>query len=573
MKTIYDEKIKPVNKDNFVKRAHALKQEGELLYASWKDLQRNLYPLRGYFYDSKPNKGSLINHKYLIDQHATRCIRDSASGMQAGLTSSARPWFQIETPDPELNEYKPVKVQLEAITKILLFIMATSNSYDMHPSIYEELLTFGQAGALVVGDYFDVIRCRTFTCGEYFIGVDNRGEVDALYRMMWMTVGQIVKEFGIENVSATIKNAYERNRPDDWKQVNHLIEVNDDRVPFFKDYKNMMYRSIYWENSEKDKYLRKGGYEECPILAPWWHKITSQDTYGRGPGWNALGHIKMLQKQQKDKLLSIEKVANPPMQRDSSVQGEVNTLPGGLTTFSANSPNAGLKPAYQIAPDIQSIATEIENVKKDITNDFYTDLFRMIMDINRTGVSATEIAEKKAEQLSLISPFIDRLTDRYHKKFIERIFGVALRSQLFPPFPQEMKGMDLRIKYISIVAQAQKMIGLTAIENAMAFNGKLAQMNPVVMDNVNFDETYRTYVDMIGISAKSTNSKEEVVKIRVQRAKDQKITEDNQRAMALVEGAEKGANAVKAMAQAPMGKDKGDNVLTKTMKSVEEMNK
>lgn len=573
IKTIYDapKQDTGVSKDIFRKRATALRSEGMMLSSTYRELQKFLNPTRGKFDDGKPNSGKKIDHKTMLNSHAEICIRDTASGMMSGFASPARPWYKVETPDMDLNEFAPVKLQLDEVARRMMAVMATSNNYDMDFAIYEEILTFGTACGMMLEDYWDVMRGVTFTCGEYYLGFDDTGRLNALYRKVWKTIGQLVKEFGLKNCSADIQARYKNDKIDEWIQIHHLIEDNDKRIPFFQDFRNMPYRSIYWEDGNKDdSYLRIGGYEECPMFGPRWQVNTTADYYGTGPGWKVLGHVKQLQKEVKDKLLSIEKVGNPPMQADASVDGEINTLPGGVTKFSAQLPNAGLKPAYQVSPDINALREDIMEVKAEISDMFYSNLFRKFIDIDRSGVTATEIAESKAQQLSLLAPFSDRLNNEYFNKKIERLFGIMLRNNQFPEFPEEMKGMDLKVKYISLMAQAQKMVGITAIENAILFDGKLAQMNPDVMHNINFDEAHRVYFDMIGVPAKLSNSPEQVAEIRKMIAEQKAQLAKIQNAQVMADMAAKTGKTVKDMATAPMNQGSALDGLIKTAKDMKQ---
>ena len=83
---------------------------------------------------------------------------------------------------------------------------------------FEELLTFGTASALIQEDFIDVIRSRIFTIGEYALGFDSSGRLDAFYRQFWMTVKQIIDEFGKENAPNNIKTAYDNNNIDKYEE-------------------------------------------------------------------------------------------------------------------------------------------------------------------------------------------------------------------------------------------------------------------------------------------------------------------------------------------------------------------
>jgi len=545
-------------REPFEKRLNFLKTEGQKYYPAWKDLSLYLNPTRGSFFTTVPNSGLEIDHKTVIDSHARRCIRDLASGMISGLTSPSRPWFKLGLPDKDLEKYKPVKEYLDECALRMHAVLADSNAYEALHTGYEEISTFGTAAMFMLEDYKDVVRFRNFTIGEYFLGVGPDNRVDTFARPFYMTVGALVKEFGLENCSPTVRMAYNENNTEMWIKVCYLIEPNDNRIEAYKDFKNMAYRSLYWEEgSAQDTYLAVRGFEEFPGLAPRWATTTSADIYGRSPGWDVLGDDKMLQTMQIQKLMALDKVVNPPLQADASVQGAVNTLPGGVTRFSAMLPNAGLKPAYQVNPDINAIREDILEVKKALDDAFFRDLFKMMIEFDRGGVTATEIAERQSEKLNMLSPIIAKLNNDQNKPLIDRLFNIMERNGLLPELDPELSqligGMPMKVTYISVFAQAQKMIGITAIEQTVNFIGGLAKADPSVLDNIDLDATVLVYADSIGVPAKLMNDPTIVAAKRKARAEAQAKIDQANAMSQMAAGAKDAAGAVKDAGTTPMG--------------------
>jgi len=79
----------------------------------WRDLSDFVQPRRSRFYTSDVNKGDRRNQK-IIDSTATMALRTLRSGMMSGVTSPARPWFRLTTPDPDLAEFGSVKMWLKS---------------------------------------------------------------------------------------------------------------------------------------------------------------------------------------------------------------------------------------------------------------------------------------------------------------------------------------------------------------------------------------------------------------------------------------------------------------------------
>ena len=575
-KTISKGKFKEtgLSKLQLVKRANALKKEGDSYIATWKDLQTYIYPTKGFFHTTTPNQGSKIDHTTLIDEEGTIDTDTFAAGMMSGFTSPSRPWFKLFLEDKALMELDSVKYWISDVQDIMYGIYQKSNTYTVLHSMFKELAAFSTACAYVEEDYETVITLRDYTIGEYYLGRDNKGRLNAFYRRFWMTIGQMVTEFGLENLSPQSQALYQNNTPDTWVIVNHLIEENTDRIPFLKDYSNMPYRSVYWEDNEnEDSYLRVGGYEEFPILAPRFGTRTTASVYGTGGcGWKALGSVKELQKKVKEQLIGLAKTNNPPLQKDAHITGDVNVMPGGITTSSSMAPNAGVRPTYQVNIDIASMDASIEKTKAKIRKFFYADLFLMMIEAERSGspLTATEIVERQSERLSKLGPLLEMWQgDEFIKALIDRTFNICVRNGIFPEPPPEIAGQDLKIQYISILAQAQKMVDIAAIDQWVASVAEEAGINPGSLDIINWDEKNKFKAEAMGIPPKLVNSLETMAQIRKSKAEAQAQIENSQKMMEMAEGAQKGAKAVESLSKAKMGEN---NALDKTVDAVNKMN-
>jgi hypothetical protein len=93
-----------------------------------------------------------------------------------------------------------------------------------------------------------------------------------------------------------------------------------------------------------------------------------------------------------------------------------------------------------------------------------------------------------------------------------------LQQDLLPPPPQELSGMKLRVEYISIMAQAQKLVGIGGIERFMGFAGQVAQFKADALDKIDVDQALDIYGDMTSIPPGIVRPDEDVAQIRDQRA-------------------------------------------------------
>lgn len=519
------------------KRLAAMKAEAASWIPSWKDLSTYIAPTRGFFED-QPNHGREIDHQIVMDGGPEQALETMAAGLTSGLTSPSRPWFKFGLSDPQLMKWGPVREWLDIARHSVLSIFDRSNFYGWVNSIYKEIGGFGTGCGIGLEDYRTVIRFRNFTIGEYWLGTGADGRVNAFGREYNMTVGQVVEQFGISNVSATVKSNYDNGKVDVWVKVSHLIEENASRKQGKLDYLNMPWRSCYWETgAAADRFLARRGFEDFPVVAPRWDLTTTANIYGRSPGWKALGDSKMLMKQQKDYLIALDKIVDPPVQADASVEGEVNTLPGGLNRSSANLPNAGVRPAYQINPDLKAILDGIQRTQQKIDRAFFVDLFNTIGQLEGSGRTALEIAARNQEKLLLLGPLLERLESELLDPTVDRTFNIALRGGAIPPPPRELDGMEIKTEYISMLAQAQKAVSIGSIQTTVSMAGNLAGVQPDILDVIDFDAAVSEVADATGAPAKIIRDEASIAKRRKARAQEKQQVENSQAAAAGVQGA------------------------------------
>ena len=110
-----------------------------------QDIADFLLPRAVRFSETDRNHGGASYYNSIIDETGTQAHGVLEAGLMAGMTSPARPWVKLATPDRELMEFAPVKAWLSKVTLKMLAIFAKSNSYRAFRSCYGQLGGFGVA--------------------------------------------------------------------------------------------------------------------------------------------------------------------------------------------------------------------------------------------------------------------------------------------------------------------------------------------------------------------------------------------------------------------------------------------
>ena len=482
--------------------------------------------------------------KKIIDSTGTRAARKLAAGMMGGLTSPTRPWFRLNLQGQSAQTEEPLVIRqyLDEVQKIIQLVMASSNFYLTLASTYLDLGVFGTAAFVIYEDEEHIIRCYPSPMGEFRIAQDSRRMVNTFSRTFRMTVDQIVTRFGIENASQKVQEAYRKGgeRLQEESTICHLIEPNDEREEFMGP--DARFREFYWEKKENSGlFLEYAAYPDKPMMVPRWD-LTGMDVYGTSPGMDCLPDIKQLQQETIRKAQGIDKMVNPPMQADAAIKnfGTPAPVPGGIT-YVPSGTSIGVKPLYEVNLPVGELRNDIMELQVVIKETFYNDLFDMISQL-QTVRSATEIDARQEEKLVLLGPVLERFENEVLDPSVMRIYSILEKRQMLPDPPAALGNQGIEIRYTSILAEAQKAIGVGSLERFLQMIGNMAQLFPGVTHLFDENEFAREYADQLNVPAVALRSRDEVAK-RIQGEQQQQ-----QQQMALEQGAI-AAGAAKDIAQ------------------------
>ncbi len=511
--------------------------------AMWKQQSRFILPGRARFSTSDTNKGQNQNQD-IIDCTATEAAGTCSAGMHSGITSPARPWFQLSTGDPELNEQDEVKEYLYEVRHRMLTAMSKSNFYEVLPVVYSDIAVFGTGAFSIMEDDETAFRCFDYPVGSFACANDKRRKIRTFVRRFRLQVWQIVEEWGDidregrpnflrgdpTTISLNVQQLYRQANVAQWIDLCHIIQpnVSYDGVKIESEYKR--FEEVYYESgTTAGRYtsndpvglLSHSGYDEFPVMVPRWDKA-GDDVYGTNcPGRTSLGDIKQLQLGERRIMQAIEKMINPPLIAPTRLQNtRVSVLPGDVNYDDSREGSPGLRAMYQVQFDVSKLEAKQEQLRTRIKESFKANLFLAIIS-DSTDKTATEVNEIKEEKLLAIGPTLERINDDILNPSIDRIFAIMDRKGMLPPPPELLQGQQLKVEYISIMAQAQRMIGLGALERTASFVAQLAQTDPTALDVFDSEQAVREHGEATGIPPKVLRSPEAVAAIREARAKNE----------------------------------------------------
>ena len=490
---------------------------------AWKSLAEHFLPTR-FRLDTEreragEERGPMLNSR-LVDATGILAMRVLAAGLQGGLTSPARPWFRLSLDDAELAKSRQGQEWLDECASRMRVVFHRSNFYNVMHTLYAELGTFGTAFAFELADPRWGFSFVPLCAGEYALDVNERRRVDTVFRRVFMSLRQMAAAFGPEALPEDMRAALSRT-PDARFAVAQAVFPRAERRPGRVDAASMAFASLHWlEGREGAHPLRVSGFRAFPGFGPRWD-AAGNDVYGRSPAMDALPDCRMLQQMGITTLKAIHKAVDPPMSVAAGLRSVgLDLTPGAINyvdSVPGQSPQAAT-PLFQVRPDLATARKAMESVQNQIRQGLYNDLFKLVLE-GRSQVTASEIAAREEEKLVLIGPVLERLHDELFLPLIDRTFELMRELDMLPPTPPELAGRRLKVEFVSLLAQAQKLVGMGAADRFLDMARRAAGAWPEALDCLNVDRLLDSYADSLGLPVSLTRPQEERDALRQERAR------------------------------------------------------
>ena len=172
----------------------------------------------------------------------------------------------------------------------------------------------------------------------------------------------------------------------------------------------------------------------------------------------------------------------------------------------------------------------------------------MIAGTQRYGRTAFEVEKLEKEKMMLLGPVLESLHTDLLNPLIDVTFDIMVANGLVPPAPEALQGADLSVSYVSILAQAQKAVGVDASDRLLNTIAAMTQAfpNANVSDILDTDKLVRKYADQLGVDPEILRTDEQIEAIRGERVAQQQ-------AMQQMAQAQQAAAVAKDIAQVDSG--------------------
>lgn len=502
------------------------------------DLADYLCPTLPQFASTDINLGDRRSTQ-IIDSTASLYAQGEKAGMMSSITSPSRPWFRLAIRDAKYNENAAIKTWLSEVNTKMLTTLLLSNFYTEMMSFYDSAIYFGTAVLYIEEDLTGkVVNFKTLPIGSYRLADDNKGRANILSRTMRYTLRQLMQEFAKTDkdgeidwsiFSSRVKDAYEMGKDGEVFEVRHIVCPNPSFHAGSKLAKDKRWISYYWEvgntsvdgKPEEDRFLKTSGYDYFPFLVFRWNRNPG-DVYATDcPGITALSDCKQLQAMEQKRLLAVEKGIDPPMVAPPGLEaGGINLMPGGIT-YADGDNTSSVRPLMEVRINLADMENSQIRVRDRLARAFHVDLFRSISqfdEIQQGKMTATEVKARQQEGMRQLGPVLEQLNDSVFGPMIDILFKFHVSQDVLPPPPAEIQGLDLKVEYISIMAQAQQLESLAGLERFLGIITQVATFDQQVLDVANPDFIVREISRVLSLPPQTVNPDDEVKALRMKRS-------------------------------------------------------
>lgn len=479
----------------------------------WDEVAKYVVPRKDNVYGQATPGEKRANR--LFDSEGIRSNDDLAAALHGMLTNPSLIWFNLSTGDTKLDRNVNVAAWLFDTTNKMIRTLNNSNFQTEILETYTDLGSIGTTVLRIEDDEDEVVRFHSSPIYASAVEEDNKGRIDTVLRKFEYSKRQLIMEYGEGIFSEEELKAMSRD-------PNKKFEIIQEVSPRTKKEREgkvgklaMPFKSVH-VMVEGQKLLRESGFEEFPYAIPRWTK-TNEEKYGRSPAMKALADIKMINATKKVYIQGSQLAMAPPLQ----IPDNAFLAPLNLKPFGRNFKRSGMKDEVKALFSGANINISLEllqEIKGVIKSAFFIDKLTLV---ENDRMTATEVMQRRDEQLRLLGPILGRLSRELLKPIIDRVFGIMDRKKLFKDLPEEIEDAKLDIKYVSSIAQAQLTAQSENIVRAVQATGVVLEFQPEVMDNIDGDALLKHNIDIYNVDPSILRKDADVKALREQRAKAQ----------------------------------------------------
>ncbi len=501
----------------------------------WAELAEFILPSQNSRFFDSTDKGTKKDLRK-FDSTAVICNRDLASAMHSTITNPAMKWSKLRFKETELNDDDAGSLWLDEATDAIHDMLNDSNFDSQIGQSYQSLCGLGTMVLFHEEPAPEKNKLSNFIAwhvAEIAYAENDMGNVDTIYRKFNLTLKQAKEKFGDKIGDDIVEKC--RTSPLEEIEFYHCIYPRED----YRENKSTMgkapankrpFASCY-VMTKGAKLVLEEGYYEFPVYCGRWSKLPGEN-YGYGPGHVARPDVRTLNKLREEGLKALAKAVNPPIIATQNNIISADFRPGKITVV-----RDGEKlREFITGTNFNAVKMETEELKGSIKSAFYIDKLLLPPRTETGEMTAYEISQRLEQMQTILGPVLSRLNAEFLTPFIMRCLKILIRNQKIKPLPASLvekmqaqgegnKEIDLDVMFVNSLARSQQLGELRNVQTFIQEMMGMAQLDPSVLDKVDFDAVADYSAKIRGIPEKMIRSDEAVKATRDQRAQQQEMAQ------------------------------------------------
>ena len=519
----------------------------------WQELAEYVLPHRSDF-TSKRSLGE-ERLEMAFEGTAMRALKRFASQIHNVFTPMGAEWFKLTTGITQVDQQRDVQLWLENATKIIKHHISRPSS-NFHSAIYQYYL---EAGAFGTGIIFveDIPgigpRFRNFPLSDCILAAGGEMEIDTVFRVYKQTPKDLVSRYAPETLPEDIVKKGYGDKMLEETDVVHLVTPSWTLREFLPEKWDKPYVAITYLKDKKHV-IQIGGYDEMPYICARWER-SDREIYGRGPAWEVLPDMRLMNEVEKVYLKGVQKAIAPPMfVPDSGLLDPLDTTPDAINYYNVGiggkdmifpAPNAG---RVEYAQDLS--AKLIGSIKEG----FFLDVLELpgptAPDGDVMRFSATEVSVRMRQRMPVLGPLLARQETEFLDPLIRRTVNILMRSMMLGPMPAVLEDVGYRIEYLNPISISLRSGEVNSMVQLFEMIMPLAQIDQTIPMYFDTQRILKNTAEVLQVPPSNLRSEEEVQEIIKRQQQQQQIAMEQQQAQVMAQVDESQANAQAKRAQA-----------------------
>lgn len=524
-------------------RSQQIERRDRLLPA-WMSISQYFNPALSDWDEYNDEMDQAPDYRSVYDNVGMKDSANLADGVQGWSFSRSSAWQRLTTEDTDLADRDDVKLYLQEMAVHFYKQLAKSSFYDEGRNLVRNTTDFGTGVMFRTNNVARAIPSyKTLHPKRAIIMEDENGEVDTLFRDLWLSSDQAVSLFGKagipkESLPRKIQSDYDHGDGKRFAFIQFIFPISKFDLDIgLRASRGRPYYSLYISRSG-DVAVAEGGYWYKPFFGWRWSRNPDGSPYGTDcPGLMEISNVKQLNVMRKDLIRISALNARPPLKATSRLKNRIQNIPNGVTLLKAGEDFTRAITTGDIRPMMEDLAA----IQTSVHETYHRSLFLVLTEnLDRTK-TATEVEGIKGEQAAMLTAFYGRMAVEFLEPAVEDLYQLEIDAGRAPERPDVLRGERVKIDLVSPLAMLQKRYLM--LDSTRQWLNEIITIqqtfDPNAGDHVNVEQYIRRAADLYNVDRTVVRDIVEVRRRQAIRAQQEAIQRETERQASQADAAAK----------------------------------